>query len=98
MMYRLVRPLLFRLDAERAHHLALDAMEAAYRLGLSGLLARVAPASPRTVMGLRFPNPVGLAAGLDKNGSHIDALASLGFGFLEIGTVTPRPQPGNPRP
>src|SRR5690606_20150374 len=75
-----------------------DAMEAAYRLGLSGLLARVAPASPRTVMGLRFPNPVGLAAGLDKNGSHIDALASLGFGFLEIGTVTPRPQPGNPRP
>ena len=53
---------------------------------------------PRTVMGLRFPNPIGLAAGLDKDGRYIDALADLGFGFLEIGTVTPRPQPGNPRP
>jgi dihydroorotate dehydrogenase len=56
------------------------------------------PPDPVQVMGLSFPNPVGLAAGLDKNGDHIDALAALGFGFIEIGTVTPRPQPGNPRP
>src|SRR5690606_17368874 len=98
MMYRLVRPLLFRLDAERAHHLALNAMEAAYRLGLSGLLARVAPASPRTVMGLRFPNPVRLAARRGQHGSPIGALASLACRSLERGTVTPRPQPGNPRP
>lgn len=98
MPYRLARPLLFMLDPERAHYAALEAMEAAYRLGLHALVASRPQASPRTVMGLEFPNPVGLAAGLDKNGSHIDALAALGFGFLEIGTVTPRPQPGNPKP
>jgi dihydroorotate dehydrogenase len=98
MLYRLARPLLFLLDPERAHHGALDAMEAAYRLGLSTLIAPTSPVSTRTVMGLAFPNPVGLAAGLDKNGSHIDALAALGFGFIEVGTVTPRPQPGNPKP
>jgi dihydroorotate dehydrogenase len=98
MSYRLARPLLFLLDPEHAHYAALEAMDAAYRLGLRALVATVPPASPRTVMGLTFPNPVGLAAGLDKNGSHIDALAALGFGFLEIGTVTPRPQPGNPKP
>ncbi len=98
MLYRLARPLLFLLDPERAHCGALKAMEAAYRLGLGPLIAPAPRASPRSVMGLTFPNPVGLAAGLDKNGSHIDALAALGFGFLEIGTVTPRPQPGNPKP
>jgi dihydroorotate dehydrogenase len=98
MLYRLARPLLFQLDAERAHYATLKAMEAAYRLGLGPLFAATPRASPRSVMGLTFPNPVGLAAGLDKNGSHIDALAALGFGFLEIGTVTPRPQPGNPKP
>ena len=97
MLYDLVRPLLFRLDAERAHHLTLQALQAT---SLGGRLTATAMPACRTrrVMGLDFPNPVGLAAGLDKNGAYIDALASLGFGFLEIGTVTPRPQPGNPRP
>lgn len=71
-------------------------MKGAHRLHLLG--AGGVPASPRQVMGLDFPNPVGLAAGLDKNGDYIDALAALGFGFIEVGTVTPRPQPGNPRP
>jgi dihydroorotate dehydrogenase len=98
MLYRIARPLLFRLDPERAHFAALGSLEAAHRLGLWPRKIPVAAASPRTVMGLHFPNPVGLAAGLDKDGRHVDALATLGFGFLEIGTVTPRPQPGNPRP
>jgi dihydroorotate dehydrogenase len=97
-MYSLVRPLLFVLEAETAHHLTLAALRALSRAGIAGA-ARPAPEScARTVMGIRFPNPVGLAAGLDKNGDYIDALGSLGFGYLEIGTVTPRPQPGNPRP
>lgn len=99
MIYRLARPLLFCLDAESAHHLTLSALQAAQRLDLGNLVA-VAPfaARTRTIMGLEFPNAVGLAAGLDKNGAYIDALATLGFGFLEVGTVTPRPQPGNPKP
>jgi dihydroorotate dehydrogenase len=97
-MYTLIRPLLFRLDAERTHHLTLNGLDAAYRLGLTRLLGKVPECRPRQVMGLTFPNPVGLAAGLDKNGAYIDALASLGFGFIEVGTVTPRPQPGNPLP
>jgi len=97
-MYSLVRPLLFAVEAERAHHLTLEALDVLARVGLPPA-ARPAPAAcARDVMGLRFPNPVGLAAGLDKNGEYIDALARLGFGFIEIGTVTPRPQPGNPRP
>lgn len=97
MLYDLVRPLLFRLDAETAHHLTLQALQAATLGGRRG--ARALPAcQPRRVMGLDFPNPVGLAAGLDKNGDYIDALATFGFGFIEIGTVTPRSQPGNPRP
>ena len=95
--YPLVRPLLFKLDAEKAHHLTLPALRRAERLGLTGLIPRPA-ADPRTVMGIRFPNPVGLAAGLDKDGAYIDGLAALGFGFIEIGTVTPRAQPGNPLP
>jgi dihydroorotate dehydrogenase len=95
-MYRVLRPLLFRLDAERAHDATLALLAAAARIGLPP--ARRVTAQPLRVMGLEFPNPVGLAAGLDKNGTHIDALARLGFGFLEVGTVTPRPQPGNPRP
>lgn len=98
MSYALVRPALFALDAESAHHLTLGGLKALQRLGL----ARAPRAHPlqcaRSVMGLTFPNPVGLAAGLDKNGAYIDALATLGFGFIEIGTVTPRAQPGNPRP
>jgi len=99
MLYALARPLLFALDPETAHRLTLQAAEAALALGLAGRLGgSVPPAAPVRAMGLEFPNPVGLAAGLDKNGEHIDALAALGFGFLEVGTVTPRPQPGNPRP
>jgi dihydroorotate dehydrogenase len=98
MLYRFVRPLLFRLDPERAHRGAMRALAVAHRIGVAGLIAGRVPASPRSVMGLEFPNPVGLAAGLDKNGSYIDALAALGFGFIEIGTVTPRPQAGNPTP
>ncbi|MDP2829949.1 MAG: quinone-dependent dihydroorotate dehydrogenase [Sulfuricellaceae bacterium] len=96
--YSLLRSIFFRMDAESAHHLGMESMKIAHRLGMLGLLAHSAPASPRTVMGITFPNPVGLAAGLDKNGDYIDALAALGFGFIEIGTVTPRPQPGNPKP
>ncbi|GBL44510.1 dihydroorotate dehydrogenase [Sulfuriferula multivorans] len=97
-MYTLLRPLLFRFDAETAHHLTLSSLQAAYRLGLSRLIAPPAGGEPVSCMGITFPNAVGLAAGLDKNGAYIDALAALGFGFIEIGTVTPRPQPGNPKP
>ncbi len=95
-MYGLLRPLLFRLDAEQAHHLTLAMLDQAARVGLPPV--RRATGQPVRVMGIEFPNPVGLAAGLDKNGAHIDALGRLGFGSIEIGTVTPRPQPGNPRP
>lgn len=96
-LYALARPLLFLLDAERAHRLALPALCRAAALGLTGIIGKPA-ADPRVVMGITFPNPVGLAAGLDKDGSYIDGLAALGCGALEIGTVTPRAQPGNPRP
>ena len=97
-LYPFLRNPLFRLDAEDAHHLALRAIGAAGRTGMAGLLAARVPDAPRTVMGLTFRNPVGLAAGLDKEGAAIDGFAALGFGFVEVGTVTPRPQPGNPRP
>ena len=97
-MYALARPLLFALDAERAHELGLKAIELAYRSGLNPLLASRPQPLPTRVFGIDFPNPVGLAAGLDKNAAHIDALASLGFGFIEVGTITPRPQSGNPKP
>ncbi|HEY5781169.1 MAG TPA: quinone-dependent dihydroorotate dehydrogenase [Lysobacter sp.] len=97
-MYGLARPFLFHLDAETAHGLGLQAMEVAYRAGLNPLLSRRPAPLPTKAFGLTFPNPVGLAAGLDKNGAHIDALLSLGFGFVEVGTVTPRPQAGNPKP
>ncbi len=97
MLYPLIRPALFSLDPEDAHRLTLAGLDAAHRLGLLGLLPRAA-GRPAHVMGIDFPNPVGLAAGLDKDGAHIDALAALGFGFIEIGTVTPRPQSGNPQP
>jgi dihydroorotate dehydrogenase len=97
-VYGLARPFLFGLDAERAHGLGLASLEAAYRTGLNPLLSRK-PAPLRTrAFGIDFPNPVGLAAGLDKNGAHIDALLALGFGFVEVGTTTPRPQAGNPKP
>jgi dihydroorotate dehydrogenase len=98
MSYRLLRPLLFALEPERAHAVTLAALQAAAALKLTRLAVPPLPPAPTRVMGLHFPNPVGLAAGLDKNGEHIDALASLGFGFIEVGTVTPRPQPGNPPP
>ncbi len=97
-MYALARSLLFRLDPERAHGLGLRAIEATYRSGLNPLLAIRPKPMKVKAMGLTFENPVGLAAGMDKNGAHIDALAALGFGFIEIGTVTPKPQIGNPRP
>jgi dihydroorotate dehydrogenase len=97
-MYGLARPFLFGLDAERAHAIGLNSLEAAYRCGLSPLLARKPHPFPTRAFGLTFPNPVGLAAGLDKNGAHIDALFALGFGFVEVGTVTPEPQEGNPKP
>jgi len=97
-VYSLARSFLFCLDAERAHDLGLLGIETAYRTGLNPLLAAKPAPLPTQVFGLHFANPVGLAAGLDKNGAHIDALAALGFGFIEVGTTTPRPQAGNPKP
>lgn len=96
--YSLSRSLLFRLNGETSHELGLDMLGAAERLGVLKYLAPEVASAPVTVAGITFPNPVGLAAGLDKNGDYIDAFARLGFGFIEIGTVTPRPQPGNPKP
>jgi dihydroorotate dehydrogenase len=97
-IYPFFRPLLFALDPETAHGMAFASLDVAARLGVvQALVARPLP-SPVTAMGLQFPNRIGLAAGLDKNAAHIDGLAALGFGFIECGTVTPRPQPGNPRP
>ena len=98
MLYRLMRNLMFRLDAEKAHHLGLTGLNMMEMTGLSSLLYKKMPGTPVRVMGLTFPNAVGLAAGLDKNGDYIEAMSALGFGFVEIGTVTPRPQPGNPKP
>ena len=92
MLYALARPLLFSLEPEVSHRIALDLA------GIAGLFIAKPRFRPVKALGLEFPNPVGLAAGLDKNAEHVDALAALGFGFLEVGTVTPRPQAGNPRP
>lgn len=86
------------LDGERSHHLSLNSLNLLNRLKLSGLLSQPQIDDPVEVMGIKFPNRVGLAAGLDKNGEYIDALSHFGFGFIEVGTVTPRPQPGNPKP
>jgi dihydroorotate dehydrogenase len=97
-LYSLARPFLFGVDAERAHGMGLLSLEAAYRCGMRSLLAKPPRPMPVKVLGLEFPNPVGLAAGMDKNGAHIDALLALGFGFVEVGTVTPLPQSGNPKP
>ncbi|MBW8367297.1 MAG: quinone-dependent dihydroorotate dehydrogenase [Arenimonas sp.] len=97
-MYSLARPFLFHLDAERAHDLGLRSLELAYRTGMSPLLVSRPKPLVTKAFGLEFPNPVGCAAGLDKNGAHIDALLALGFGFVEVGTTTPRAQEGNPRP
>src|SRR5690606_31435388 len=97
-MYPLVRPFLFSLEAERAHGVTLGALERLHGMGLGGLVAKPPAPLVTKLLGLAFPNPVGLAAGLDKNGAHVDALLGLGFGFVEVGTVTPRPQAGNPQP
>src|SRR5260370_30822936 len=104
MLYRAVRPLLLGLDPETGHGFSLKALDFLHRLGVASqllrpaLVARSISQPTVRVMGLDFPNPVGLAAGLDKNGEHIDGLAALGFGFLEVGAVTPPPQAGNPKP
>lgn len=95
MLYSLARPLLFSMAPERAHDLTLSLLKSAHKIGF---IRQKIDAKPVTCMGIEFPNPVGLAAGLDKNGAYIDALAALGFGFIEIGTITPRPQAGNPQP
>lgn len=95
MLYSLARPLLFSMAPERAHDLTLSLLKSAHKMGF---IRQKIDAKPVTCMGIEFPNPVGLAAGLDKNGAYIDALAALGFGFIEIGTITPRPQAGNPQP
>ncbi|MFC0268324.1 quinone-dependent dihydroorotate dehydrogenase [Kushneria aurantia] len=97
-MYATARALLFRLDPERAHAVALGGLDAVGRLGLAQRLAGAPVSDPVTLMGLAFENRVGLAAGLDKNAEHLDGLGALGFGFVEVGTVTPRAQSGNPRP
>ncbi|WP_397473972.1 quinone-dependent dihydroorotate dehydrogenase [Pusillimonas sp.] len=96
--YSLARPALFSLDAETAHELTLSSLQKAYDCRLTRQLLASRPSLPAQLMGMSLRNPVGLAAGLDKNGAHIDALGQLGFGFIEVGTVTPRAQPGNPKP
>ena len=95
MLYSLARPLLFTLAPERAHELTLSLLKSSHKMGM---MRQNVASKPVTCMGIEFPNPVGLAAGLDKNGAYIDALASQGFGFIEIGTITPLPQSGNPEP
>ena len=96
--YALIKPLLFQLDAELAHDLTLKSLKLSHQFGLLNCYPNPPISVPREVMGITFPNAVGLAAGLDKNGAVIDGMAALGFGFIEVGTVTPRAQPGNPRP
>lgn len=92
-MYSIVRPFLFKMDAEKAHELTLSVLD-----WIPKFCFKTATAKPITAMGLTFPHPIGLAAGLDKNGAHLEALSKLGFSFIEIGTVTPRAQIGNPKP
>ena len=96
-MYSLMRPILLNTDPEKAHEMTLAMLEKSQKMGLVGFVyGKQELVTP--CMGLNFNNPVGLAAGLDKNGEYIDALAALGFGYIEIGTVTPKPQAGNPKP
>lgn len=97
-MYQLARSLLFKLDSEVSHDLSLDLLAASSRLGLTKFLGGLPSTNPVEVMGLRFPNAVGLAAGLDKNADAFETLGALGFGFVEVGTVTPKGQGGNPKP
>ncbi len=98
MLYKLLRSILFQFEAEKAHYLGLKGLDLLEMTRLTSILYPKIDTKPVTVMGIDFPNAVGLAAGLDKNGDHINALAAIGFGFIEIGTVTPRPQAGNPKP
>ena len=93
MFYSLVKPLLFAIDPEQAHDISLEMLQQFHRLIPNRRIDK-----PTRVMGLEFPNPVGLAAGLDKNADYLDGLGRLGFGFIEVGSVTPKPQPGNPQP
>jgi len=97
-IYKILRPLLFLLSAEKSHHITLKCLQLASKLGLLNFLTKKITSKPVSVMGIDFPNQVGLAAGLDKNGDYLIALSQLGFGFVEIGTITPRPQRGNPAP
>jgi dihydroorotate dehydrogenase len=97
-MYSVLRRILFCLPTETSHHLSLASVSLLQKCGLSGLFTKSVASAPRTVMGIEFPNPVGLAAGLDKDAKHINGLSALGFGFIEVGTVTPKAQPGNPQP
>jgi dihydroorotate dehydrogenase len=97
MLYDLVRKVLFATDPEVAHELTLESLRLGHQVGATRLLCK-SQQQPVQCMGLEFPNPVGVAPGLDKNGDYFEALGDLGFGFVEIGTVTPRPQPGNPKP
>jgi dihydroorotate dehydrogenase len=97
-MYSILRPILFSLNPETSHEVSLSLLNLAEKTHSLGLLSVDVMENPVTVMGIRFPNPVGLAAGLDKNGDYFNALGKLGFGFIEIGTVTPKAQPGNDKP
>ena len=97
-MYNIIRFFLFLFNPEFAHHLAMKSLKIVSYLGLLNLISKKSQSKPRIIMGLRFINPIGLAAGLDKNAEYIDCLSKLGFGFIEVGTVTPKPQPGNPKP
>ena len=97
-MYSIIRFVLFLFNPETAHHIAMKSLKVADFFGLLSLISAPVIGRPRTVFGVEFKNPVGLAAGLDKNAEYIDCLARLGFGFIEVGTLTPRPQPGNPKP
>lgn len=95
--YPVMKPWLFRMDAEKAHTFTVKMMVLAHRLGMLQSVVDT-PQKPRSVMGLTFPNPLGLGAGMDKSASAVDAWGAVGFGFVEVGTLTPRPQPGNPKP
>lgn len=96
MLYPIIKKILFQLPPETSHHVALESLRYTHLLGLTKLLPKIT--APKEVMGLRFPNSVGLAAGLDKSGDYFEALSALGFGFVEIGSITPKPQQGNPKP
>jgi len=97
-MYKIIKYFLFLFNPEVAHHLVMKSLKIANYLGLLSFAIKKIQCKPRIIMGLNFDNPVGLAAGLDKNAEYIDCLSKLGFGFIEVGTLTPRPQPGNPKP